>query len=331
MSGKPLMEVQDVRIYYGTRKQPLRAVDGVSFSIAHGESIGLVGESGCGKSTLGRALLRLEQVHSGRILFNGVDLESISRAGLKKFRQQAQMIFQDPFGSLNPRKSVGNALVEVLTVHRRGRKAERQEKAASLFRSVGLDPAYLRRYPHEFSGGQRQRIGIARALAVDPLLLIADEPVSALDVSVQVQILNLLKDLQKERNLACLFVAHDLAVVRYVCERVLVMYLGRIVEAARSADLYSRPLHPYTEALLSAVPDVAKGLRARKEGSKRIVLSGDVPSPTKIIPGCPFHPRCHRAQMPVCRQQVPALREIVPGRISACHFAENFLKPAGGG
>jgi oligopeptide/dipeptide ABC transporter ATP-binding protein len=319
-----LLETIDVRVYYGAKRRPLRAVDGVSLAVGRGESVGLVGESGCGKSTLGRAILRLEPLHSGRILFEGADISNFSGRRLKQFRRQAQMIFQDPFGSLNPRMSVGHAIEEVLQVHGERSPDARQERAAELFRAVDLDPAYLRRYPHEFSGGQRQRIGIARALAVDPTLLIADEPVSALDVSVQVQILNLMKELKQAMNLSYLFVAHDLAVVRYVNDRIVVMYLGKIVESAPTRELYVRAAHPYTEALLSAVPDVDRGLKARKGKSNRIVLSGDIPSATQTIPGCPFHPRCHRAKAR-CREEVPVLREVSAGRKSACHFAEEVL------
>ena len=234
------------------------------------------------------------------------------------------MIFQDPFGSLNPRMSVGHAIEEVLQVHGERSSHARQGRAEDLFRAVGLDPAYLRRYPHEFSGGQRQRIGIARALAVKPSLLVADEPVSALDVSVQVQILNLMKDLKQAMNLSYLFVAHDLAVVRYVSDRIVVMYLGKMVESSPANELYVRAAHPYTEALLSAVPDVNRGLKARKGKSNRIMLSGDIPSATQVIPGCPFHPRCHRARAR-CREEVPVLREVSAGRKSACHFAEEVL------
>jgi oligopeptide/dipeptide ABC transporter ATP-binding protein len=322
--NNPLVETRDVRVYFGSKRLPLRAVDGVSLAIGRGESVGLVGESGCGKSTFGRAILRLEKLHSGQILFDGEDITHFSNRRLKPFRRQAQMIFQDPFASLNPRMSVGHAIEEVLQVHGERSSRARQGRAEELFRAVGLDPAYLGRYPHEFSGGQRQRIGIARALAVNPALLIADEPVSALDVSVQVQILNLMKDLKQTMNLSFLFVAHDLAVVRYVSDRIVVMYLGKIVELASAGELYVRSGHPYTEALLSAVPDVDRGLKARKGKSNRIVLSGDIPSATQVIPGCPFHPRCHRARAR-CREEIPVLREVSANRKSACHYAEEVM------
>ncbi len=326
MSTRPLLEVQDLQVWFG-RRRPVRAVDGVSLTIHRGESVGLVGESGCGKSSLGRALVRLEPVHGGRIVFDGVDIANLRGRELQRFRHRLQMIFQDPFGSLNPRLSIGNAIDEVLRIHQRDPRVQRRDRLAALLREVGLDPAYSRRYPHEFSGGQRQRIGIARSLAADPELVIADEPVSALDVSVQVQILNLMKDLQQRMNLAYLFVAHDLAVVRYVCSRLLVMYLGRIVESGPSDLIYGRPAHPYTEALLSAVPDVKRGLRERTRQGRRIVLKGDIPSAAAVIPGCPFHPRCHRVQ-PRCRVEVPPLREVAPGRLSACHFAEEVCASA---
>ena len=320
----PMLDVQDVRVYYGKVRHPVRAVDGVSFQLWRGAALGLVGESGCGKSTLGRALLRLEPIHSGRVLLDGVDMVRLRGAQLKAFRGRAQMIFQDPYGSLNPRHSVGGMLREAIAVHGHTTRAERDGRVAELLQAVGLDPAYTGRYPHEFSGGQRQRLGLARALAVKPDLIIADEPVSALDVSVQVQILNLLKDLQQQLNLALLFIAHDLAVVRYVCDRILVMYLGKVVESAPAPALFAQPQHPYSEALLSAVPDVGKGLAARAGGgSQRIVLRGDMPSPAQVIPGCPFHPRCHRARER-CQTDVPALREVGPDRCSACHFAEEM-------
>ncbi len=316
-----LLKVEDLRVYFGKERAPVRAVDGVTFDIQPGESVGLVGESGCGKTTLGRAIMRLVAVRSGSIHFAGQDIAPMKDRDLCAYRKNVQMIFQDPYGSLNARMSVGGAIEEVLRLHRMGDRASRRKRAQELFQAVGLDPSYMDRYPHEFSGGQRQRIGIARALAVDPKLIIADEPVSALDVSVQVQILNLMKDLQQEMNLAYLFVAHDLAVVRYVCDRILVMYLGKIVESGTPEEIFTRPTHPYTQALLSAVPDVEKGLKARNEGSDRIVLKGDVPSPTRKIPGCPFHPRCPMAQ-DRCRVEIPEWREIRPGQRSACHFAE---------
>ena len=264
-----LVETHDVRVYFGSKRRPLRAVDGVSLAVGRGESVGLVGESGCGKSTLGRAILRLEPLHSGQILFEGADIANFSGQRLKQFRRQAQMIFQDPFGSLNPRMSVGHAIEEVLQVHGERSSHVRQGRAEDLFRAVGLDPAYLRRYPHEFSGGQRQRIGIARALAVKPSLLVADEPVSALDVSVQVQILNLMKDLKQAMNLSYLFVAHDLAVVRYVSDRIVVMYLGKMVESAPANELYVRAAHPYTEALAFG----GSGCQPRLESAEREVES----------------------------------------------------------
>lgn len=325
-SNGVLLDVRDLRVYFGTRRAPIRAVDDVSFALRRGESVGLVGESGCGKTTVGRSIMRLIDITQGEIRFGARNIAELEGRDLKGYRKQAQMVFQDPYGSLNARMTVGQAIEEVLAIHRLGDRRERRARAAETFRAVGLDPVYMDRYPHEFSGGQRQRIGIARALVVEPELLIADEPVSALDVSVQVQILNLMKDLQQKLNLTYLFVAHDLAVVRYLCERILVMYLGKIVESGRSAEVYAAPAHPYTAALLSVVPDVKKGLQARKTGAQRIVLKGDVPSPTRKIQGCAFHPRCPLAKA-VCREQTPPLREVAPGRHSACHFAEDLLRP----
>ena len=321
-----MLKIDNLKVRFkvsGTAKM-LRAVDGVSLVLEKGESLGLVGESGCGKTTLGNAVIGQAQVSEGRILFQGENVTAFKGKALASYRRQVQMIFQDPIGSLNPRMTIGAAISEVLRVHRlvRGRN-ELAAKVAELLESVGLEAGYASRYPHEFSGGQRQRVGIARALAVRPSVIVADEPVSALDVSVQAQILNLMRDLQKRQSLSYLFIAHDLAVVRHMCDRILVMYLGRIVESSPTDDLYERPSHPYTEALLSAVPDVDKGLRARTEGSKRIVLKGDVPSPVELIPGCPFHPRCHRAK-DVCRHLAPPTKTIGPGHTSVCHFAKEM-------
>jgi peptide/nickel transport system ATP-binding protein len=256
MSASPLLEVSALTVTYGQKRHAVRAVDGVDVIVQQGESVGLVGESGCGKTTLGRAIMRLLPIQAGRISFAGQDITSMTRRQLAAYRKQVQMVFQDPYGSLNARMAVGQALEEVMLVHGEKDPAARRQQAADLFQRVGLDPAYLDRYPHEFSGGQRQRIGIARALAVGPQLLIADEPVSALDVSVQVQILNLLKTLRQQMDLTYLFIAHDLAVVRYVCDRILVMYQGRIVESGPPDQLFTAPAHPYTRTLLAAVPDV---------------------------------------------------------------------------
>ncbi|MEI6973049.1 MAG: ABC transporter ATP-binding protein, partial [bacterium] len=271
-------------------------------------------------TTLGRTVLRLVNPTSGKILFDGTDVATLTKRKLKHFRQSAQMIFQDPYDSLNPRLSVNSALCEVLAIHNIVPAAQRQQRVQQLLESVGLNPAYSARYPHEFSGGQRQRVGIARALSLNPRLIVADEPVSSLDVSVQVQILNLMKDLQSTLGLSYLFVAHDLAVVRYMCDRIMVMYLGRIVEAGSRDELFLRPSHPYTQALLSAVPDIDKGLAARRNGSSRIVLKGDVPSPSARITGCPFHPRCQRAEA-ICRTTPPQAIALSPTHSCVCHFA----------
>lgn len=323
--GAPLVEVSDLRVYYGSRRRVVRAVDGVSFVVRRGETVGLVGESGCGKSTVARAILRLERISAGRILFEGQGVHALRGPDLLRFRRSAQMVFQDPYGSLNPRMTVGAALEEVLKVHNLlPERSARKRRVAEWLAMVGLDPAYAARYPHEFSGGQRQRIGIARALAVEPRFVIADEPVSALDVSVQVQILNLLKALKERLNLSYLFIAHDLAAVRYVAERVLVMYWGRIVETGGVAEVYEAPAHPYTRGLLAAVPDVRRALRQRQSGRHDRVLQGDLPSPAQLVQGCPFRPRCPYVQER-CRVETPPLRSLSETRASACHFAEDIL------
>jgi oligopeptide/dipeptide ABC transporter ATP-binding protein len=290
----------------------VRAVDGVTFEIYKGETLGLVGESGCGKSTVGRCLLRLMEPTRGEVYFEDRDVLKLSGKDLRALRREMQIIFQDPYASLNPRMRVREIVGEPLVVHGVGAKQERRDRVAELLTKVGLDPDYMNRYPHEFSGGQRQRIGIARALALNPKLIVADEPVSALDVSVQAQVVNLLEDLQSEFNLTYLFISHGLAVVEHISDRVAVMYLGRIVEVARAAELYANPLHPYTRALLSSIP-VPDPTRKRE----RIVLHGDVPTPINPPSGCRFHTRCPEA-IPECSKIDPDLREVAPGHTVAC-------------
>ena len=300
----------------GGRKAGVRAVDGVSLEIARGETLAVVGESGCGKSTLGRLLLRLIEPSAGRVFIEGRDLMSLSRAEMRQMRSRAQMVFQDPYGSLSPRRTIAEIIAEPLEVFGRvkGRR-QRREKVAELLELVGLPTAVMDRHPRQFSGGQRQRIGIARAISVDPSFIVADEPVSALDVSIQAQIINLMQDLQEQKNFSFLFIAHDLAVVRHIADRVAVMYLGRIVEVGPKRAIYAAPQHPYTQTLLSAAPE-AELVKSRE----RIVLSGDVPSPTRIPPGCSFHTRCPIAQ-DVCRRDRPPLSEVTLGQFAACHFA----------
>lgn len=318
-----LLEVENHKVHYPVRgswfrpKRFVRAVDGVSFSLEAGETVGLVGESGCGKSTLGRALVRLEEPTAGRVLLDGKNMAALHGRELRRARRNFQMIFQDPYGSLNPRLTVWGALDEVLALHSGLEREARRRRAVELLDRVGLPAEALYRYPHQFSGGQRQRIGIARALAAEPRFIVADEPVSALDVSVQASIINLLDDIRRETGTSFLFIAHDLAVVEHISSRILVMYLGHIVESAPSRELVAAPLHPYSRALLSAVPTLDAA------GRKRIVLPGDVPSPLSPPGGCPFHPRCPRAQER-CRRERPVLRATAAdgARSCACFFPE---------
>jgi len=315
----PLLDIQNLVKHYPGRP-PVRAVDGVSLTIAPGQTLGLVGESGSGKSTVGRTILRLQEPTAGRVLFDGEDVFALGTAPLRALRRRMQIVFQDPYSSLNPRMTVGRTLREPLEIHRLVPPAQMEARVTALLDEVGLDTAFAGRYPHELSGGQRQRVGIARALSVEPRFIVCDEPVSALDVSVQAQVLNLLADLQRKRSLTYLFIAHDLAVVRHIADQVAVMYLGRIVERAPAAAIYTGPRHPYTRALLSAVPE--PNPRATRE---RIVLSGDIPSPAHPPAGCPFHPRCpHPKKNDRCRTEAPALRATSdsPAHLAACHFAE---------
>ena len=318
---KLLIEARHVKKYFpikkgllGTTVGHVRAVDDVSFTINRGETFGLVGESGCGKTTLGRVMLRLQEATAGEVLFGGRDILKMKPSEMKELRRKAQIIFQDPFGSLNPRFTVGDIIGEPLRVHGIARGAAQAEQVARLLKMVGLDPSWRNRYPHEFSGGQRQRIGIARALSLNPEFVVCDEAVSALDVSVQSQVINLLSDLQEQLGLTYLFIAHGLNVVRHISTRVGVMYLGKLVEVAETDELFEHPAHPYSMALLSAAPN--PNLRRRRE---RIVLTGEVPSPANPPSGCRFHTRCPYAQ-PTCKTEEPLLREIAPGHWAACHF-----------
>lgn len=316
----PLLKVEGLKKYYPLTAGliprhvgDVKAVDGVSFHIKEGETLGLVGESGCGKSTLCKTILRLEEPTSGKIFYKGTDIASLDKKALRELRKEIQIIFQDPDASLDPRMTVGESIYEPLAIHNIGDEQKRQEIIAGLLQQAGLEPDVADLYPHELSGGQKQRIGIARALALNPKLIIADEPVSALDVSVRAQILNLMLDLQDQLGLAYLFIAHDISVIKYTAHRIAVMYLGKIVELAPNRELFQNPLHPYTEALLSAVTSLGK-----KTG-KRILLSGEVPSPLNPPPGCRFHPRCPYT-MPVCSEEEPELIELSPGHSVACHL-----------
>ncbi len=323
--GETLLEVENLEMYFPVtagfliqkKVADVRAVDDISFHVKRGETLGLVGESGCGKSTTGRAILQLHRPTGGTVMFDGEDLTLLGGNELRSFRRRMQMIFQDPYSSLNPRMSVGSIVAEPMVIHGLYKGQERKERVEYILNAVGLNPYFAGRYPHEFSGGQRQRIGIARALAVEPDFLVCDEAVSALDVSIQAQIINLLEDLQQEFNLTYLFIAHDLAVVRHISDRVAVMYLGKMMEVADSLELYQNPLHPYTKALLSAVPITDPEVERSRE---RIILTGDVPSPLRPPPGCVFNTRCPIV-IDECRERVPEWREIATDHWVACHRA----------
>jgi oligopeptide transport system ATP-binding protein len=324
VSQDTLVDVRNLKMYFPIRRGLLiervvghvHAVDDITFQVKRGETLGLVGESGCGKSTTGRAVLQIYKPTAGQVIFDGKDITKATGKDLRMYRRNMQMIFQDPFASLDPRMTVGGIISEPLEIHNLGKAKEREEKVREMLRFVGLNPYFANRFPHEFSGGQRQRIGVARALALEPEFIVCDEPISALDVSIQAQIINLLEELQQQYNLTYLFIAHDLAVVRHISDRVAVMYVGKIVELADRTELYEYPLHPYTRALLSAVPIPDPVVEKRRS---RIILQGDVPSPVNPPSGCRFHPRCPFARAD-CSQSEPPLNEVRPGHMVACFY-----------
>jgi oligopeptide/dipeptide ABC transporter ATP-binding protein len=321
----PLLDVRNIKKYYPLKRSFfnrssgwVKAVDDISFSVNEGETLGIVGESGCGKSTLGRNILRLQKPTSGKIIYGNKDITHYRESQLRQIRREMQIIFQDPYASLNPKHKVSEIVGEPLRVHREGTSGERRDRVQWLLEKVGLEKSHISRYPHEFSGGQRQRIGIARALALNPRLIVCDEPVSALDVSVQSQVINLLQDLQEELGLTYLFISHDLSVIRHICNRVAVMYLGKMVELGKTEEIYRAPAHPYTQALLSAIP-LPNPLQQRKRA--RIILQGDVPNPINPPSGCRFHTRCPLATE-LCKREEPQFEEMKPGRWIACHYPQ---------
>lgn len=319
----PLLEVKNLKKWFPSSKSPfsgkkqyVKAVDGVSFTLHYGETLGIVGESGCGKSTMGRSVLRLLEPTSGQILFEGKNFTALNKKELRKSRSELQIIFQDPYASLDPRMTIGDIIAEPLDIQLKLPEKERMERVLKMMERVGLNTRYVNRYPHEFSGGQRQRIGIARAMILNPKVVVCDEPVSALDVSIQAQVINLLKDMQKEMGMAYIFISHDFSVIKHISDRVAVMYLGRVMEIADKNDLYKHPMHPYTVALLSAIP-----VPDRKCKKEKIVLEGDLPSPVNPPSGCVFHTRCPRAQE-ICKTQVPQQKDYGNGHCCACHFPQ---------
>lgn len=322
-SKTPLLEVKDLKKWFPAKKSPfsrekvfIKAVDGVSFTLNEGETLGVVGESGCGKSTMGRSVLRLLEPTGGQVIFNGVDYTALKDRELRDSRKDLQIIFQDPYASLDPRMTIGDIIAEPLDIQLKLPAKERMQRVLETMERAGLNTRFVNRYPHEFSGGQRQRIGIARAIVLNPKIMVCDEPVSALDVSIQAQVINLLMDLQKEMGMAYIFISHDLSVIKHISDRVAVMYLGHLVEIADKKDIYAHPMHPYTVALLSAIP-----VPDRKHKKEKIVLEGDLPSPANPPSGCVFHTRCYKAQ-DICKTEVPELKDCGNGHCCACHFPE---------